>query len=87
MVIYYGGVIFLLPSALFKDFRGNKDSFDTIRPYSVGYFPFFSISLKQTYNPLLVFTGSFGVYGYDFTNCSFGNHAVITADPYIIPYS
>lgn len=87
MVIYYGGVIFLLPSALFKDFRGNKDSFDTIRPYSVGYFPFFSVELKQICRSFSLFRCSLGVYGYDFTNCSFGNHAVITADTYIIPYS
>lgn len=87
MVIYYGGVVFLLPSVFFKDFSGDGDSFDAIRPYSVGYFPFFSVEFKQTSKSLLVFTGSFGVYGYDFTNCSFGNHAVITADPYIIPYS
>ena len=87
MAIYYGCVVLLLPSVLFEDFRGDGDSFDAFTPNTVREIPFFSISLKQTSNPLLVFTCSFGVYDYNLANCSFGNYAVITADPYIIPYS
>lgn len=30
MVIYYGGVVFLLPSVLFKDFGSKMNAFDVV---------------------------------------------------------
>lgn len=64
-------VCYIIPAVLYKEHAIDRDAFDVITPNSMREIPFFSNNLTQIRKPLLVFTFSLGVYGYNFTNSSF----------------